>query len=93
MSEKPGWKKIPPAGLIVKAGNAREYNTGDWRTQKPIIDRELCTDCLTCWVNCPDSSIIVEDGKFKEFDYGHCKGCAICVGVCPKKAISMESER
>jgi pyruvate ferredoxin oxidoreductase delta subunit len=93
MSEKPGWKKIPPAGLIVRAGNAREYKTGDWRTQKPIIDQDLCTDCLTCWVNCPDSSIVVEDGKFKEFDYDHCKGCAICVGVCPKKAISMESER
>jgi len=93
MSEKPGWKKIPVAGLIVDAGNAREYKTGDWRTQRPVIDRDLCTNCLTCWVNCPDSSIIVEDGKFKEFDYDHCKGCAICVGVCPKKAISMVSER
>jgi len=93
MSEKPGWKKIPVAGLIVDAGNAREYKTGDWRTQKPVIDRDLCTNCLTCWVNCPDSSIIVEEGKFKEFDYDHCKGCGICAGVCPKKAISMVSER
>ena len=93
MSEKPGWKRIPVAGLIVKAGNAREYLTGDWRTQRPIIDRDLCTNCLTCWVNCPDAAILVEEGRFKGFDYDHCKGCAICVGVCPKKAIHMESER
>jgi pyruvate ferredoxin oxidoreductase delta subunit len=93
MSEKPGWRKIAVAGLIVEAGNAKEYKTGDWRTQKPVIDRDLCTNCLTCWVNCPDGAILVEDGKFKGFDYDHCKGCAICVGVCPKKAIHMESER
>lgn len=93
MSEKPGWKEIPVAGLILKAGNASEYKTGDWRTQTPVIDRDLCTNCLTCWINCPDSSIIVEDGKFKDFDLDHCKGCGICVSVCPKKAIHMEAGR
>ena len=93
MTEKPGWKRIPAAGLILTPGNAKEYRTGDWRTQRPVINRDLCTNCLTCWINCPDSAVLVEDGKFKAFDLDHCKGCAICVTVCPKKAIHMESER
>jgi len=93
MTEKPGWKRIPTGGLILTAGNAKEYKTGDWRTQRPVINRDLCSNCLTCWINCPDSSILVEDGKFKAFDLDHCKGCAICVTVCPKKAIYMEPER
>ncbi len=93
MSEKPGWKKIPVAGLILEAGNAAEYKTGEWRTERPVINRDLCTDCLTCWIHCPDSSIIVENGEFKDFDLDHCKGCGICMSVCPKKAIRMEPER
>jgi pyruvate ferredoxin oxidoreductase delta subunit len=93
MSEKPGWKHIPPAGLILEAGNAEDYKTGDWRTERPVIDREKCTNCLICWINCPDLSIIVENGEFKEFDLDHCKGCGICATVCPRKAIHMESER
>ncbi len=92
MSEKPGWKEIPPAGLILKAGNAEEYKTGDWRTERPVIDKEKCTNCLICWISCPDTAIIVEDGEFKGFDLDHCKGCGICANVCPKKAIHMESE-
>ncbi len=93
MTEKPGWKTIPPGGLILAAGNAKEYKTGEWRTQRPVINKDLCSNCLTCWINCPDSSIVVADGKFKGFDLDHCKGCGICMAVCPKKAIRMEPER
>jgi len=93
MSEKPGWKEIPEGGVILQAGSAAEYKTGDWRTQRPVIDRDLCINCLICWINCPDSSIVVEDGKFKDFDLDHCKGCGICASVCPKGAIHMEPER
>jgi len=90
-----GWRELPEAGIIPYAGNAEEYNTGDWRTHRPVHDPEKCTNCLICWINCPDSAIIVEDGKFKEFDYEHCKGCGICAEVCPDKvkAITMVVER
>ncbi|OGS17769.1 MAG: hypothetical protein A3J83_02060 [Elusimicrobia bacterium RIFOXYA2_FULL_40_6] len=83
-------REIPIGGKITKAGNAEEYNTGDWRTFKPVIDHGKCTNCLFCWMYCPDSSILVKDGKVTDVDYKHCKGCGICAEVCPRKCIKME---
>ena len=90
--KKKGWKDIPIGGLIDKPGTAREYNTGDWRTFKPVVDKEKCINCLQCWIYCPDSSIMAEDGKMAGFDYVHCKGCGICASICPVKCIKMEKE-
>jgi len=95
MSEKlPGWKEIPRAGLILSPGNAAEYETGDWRSQRPVWDANKCTNCLLCWVFCPDSAIIVKEGKVTGIDYAHCKGCGICAHECPKKvqALTMVPE-
>jgi len=91
MKEK-GWKDIPIGGLILEPGNAKNYKTGSWRTFKPVRDEEKCTHCLLCWIYCPDSSIIVEDGKIKNIDYEHCKGCGICSVQCPVDAIKMVEE-
>jgi pyruvate ferredoxin oxidoreductase delta subunit len=87
-----GWKDLPIGGIIPAAGNAESYETGDWRTFRPVCISEKCVHCLMCWRFCPDSAIIPEDGKFKQFDYHHCKGCGICVNVCPTKAIDFVSE-
>jgi pyruvate ferredoxin oxidoreductase delta subunit len=80
-----GWKDIPRGGLILEAGNARAYETGGWRALRPLWDQEACIQCMTCWVYCPDSSIMVEDGIMVGIDLVHCKGCGVCVQVCPKK--------
>ncbi len=87
-----GWKDIPRGGLILEAGNSEKYKTGSWRSQRPVRDEQKCTHCLICWVYCPDSSIIIEDGKVKDIDYDHCKGCGICAVECPVKAIEMRDE-
>jgi len=87
-----GWKDVPQGGLILEAGNAAQYKTGGWRTMKPIHDEKKCINCLFCWVYCPDSSILVKDGKVVGIDYDHCKGCGICSRECPvkpEKAIKM----
>jgi len=88
------WKEIPSGGLILEAGNAEKYKTGGWRTYRPVWDEKKCINCLICWVNCPDSAILVKDGKVTGIDYDHCKGCGICARECPSKiqAIKMVKE-
>ena len=92
MAELKGWKDIPIGGMIVEAGNAMEYMTGDWRAFRPIRDATKCIHCLMCWVFCPDSSIMVKDSQMVGFDLDHCKGCGICAAQCPTKCIEMIEE-
>lgn len=89
MADEKGYREIPLGGLILEAGNAARYETGDWRTYRPQVDKGKCTDCLQCWLLCPDSCIYVEDGAMTGYDYDHCKGCGICAHICPVKAIAM----
>lgn len=80
-----GWRDIPIGGMILEAGNAVKYLTGGWRAFRPIWDADRCIHCLLCWVMCPDSSIVVDDGKMIDINLVHCKGCGICAEVCPPK--------
>jgi len=71
--------------------------TGKWRTLRPELDKEKCTNCLLCWMYCPDMSVKVNaEGKREDFDFDYCKGCGICALECPgkkgNKAIVMEEE-
>ncbi|MCS6964888.1 2-oxoacid:acceptor oxidoreductase family protein [Thermoflexus sp.] len=86
------WFELPRGGLILDAGNAIAYRTGDWRTFRPVVEMEKCTHCLYCWLYCPDDAIQVRGGRFLGFDEAHCKGCGICAAVCPPKAITMVEE-
>ena len=89
------YQDMAKGGIIPQAGNAVEYNTGGWRLQKPHRRDEDCIDCLFCWVYCPDVAAWTNENasvKGLQFDMEHCKGCAICAQVCPKKAIDMLPE-
>ncbi|MCD6519335.1 MAG: 4Fe-4S binding protein [Anaerolineae bacterium] len=77
------WKEANPGGIVLDAGNSVTYITGTWRTLRPVRDLEQCTQCLICWIVCPDAAITVKDGKVVGFDYDHCKGCGICAQQCP----------
>lgn len=90
--KKKGWKEIPIGGVILEAGNAQKYLTGGWRTFRPLFNKEKCTNCLLCWIYCPDGSVIVEEERVEGFYYEHCKGCGICKEVCPFGAIEMVEE-
>lgn len=92
MNNKKNWKEIPQGGLILDAGNSINYKTGDWRTFRPVRDEVKCTNCMLCWLYCPDSCIIVKDQKISHTDYDFCKGCGVCAKICPVKCIQMKSE-
>ena len=96
MKKNMSWKELMH-GDAVQAGTAAEFKTGDWRSEKPIFHKEKCINCYFCWINCPDTSILLdENNKVCGIDYEHCKGCGICAKECPvkgEKAITMEPER
>lgn len=86
------WQDLPPGGVITDGGNASDYETGTWRTWRPIWKNENCIHCLTCWVFCPEGAFKLKDGKtaagkdrkeIQEIDYFFCKGCGLCVKECP----------
>jgi len=60
-----------------------------WRVLKPVYNRDICIDCQNCWVWCPDTSIISRDKQMLGIDYDHCKGCGVCVEVCPTNPKSL----
>ena len=88
--ENATWREVVPGGTVPEAGSTAGYNTGTWRTLRPEHDMSKCTHCMICWVYCPDSSIVVKDGRWVELDYYHCKGCGICANVCPVKVEAHE---
>ena len=75
--------------------NSYAASVADWRSLKPIFNRDFCIDCQYCWVFCPDTAIIARDKLMVGIDYEHCKGCGICVEVCPTnpKSLLMYKER
>ena len=90
--ELKGWKEITAGGLVTEPGSSVAYETGDWRSSRPILDEEKCSNCLVCWIFCPDGAIQVENSKVVGVDLEHCKGCGICAEECPRKAITMVDE-
>lgn len=86
------WGNVPIGGTVVEPGSTKRNLTGSWRTRLPVIDFEACTDCMICWVMCPDSCFATADGKLLSVDLDHCKGCGICATECPVKCIEMIPE-
>jgi pyruvate ferredoxin oxidoreductase delta subunit len=82
MTEELTWKDLEVGNIITEAGNGSFRKTGDWRTERPILDREKCIKCAIR----PG-----EDGYY-EADLYYCKGCSICASICPAGAITMIEE-
>jgi len=85
------WQEMTHGSHVFKAGNAVEFPTGDWRSQKPLFLNDKCKQCMLCFFVCPDSSVqLNDDGNVVGFDYNFCKGCLVCKEVCKFKAIERE---
>lgn len=87
-----GWREIKPGCVITEPGSARAYRTGDWRTERPVVDRDKCNKCGLCYIFCPEGCIKEDSQGFFEADLYYCKGCGICAHECPQDAITMVPE-
>ncbi|MDR3038034.1 MAG: 4Fe-4S binding protein [Candidatus Adiutrix sp.] len=83
-----------PFGLAVKPGSTRAFKTGDWRSARPVLDREKCSYCGFCYIYCPDGVYqdMGDKEKYYKADLDFCKGCGVCANECPKKCIQMVIE-
>jgi NADPH-dependent glutamate synthase beta subunit-like oxidoreductase len=53
----------------------------------------LCNRCGTCFLFCPDMSVVLSnEEKLPEFIGDYCKGCGICARECPRGIIDMVEE-
>jgi len=80
-----------PAGLCPIATELSTMLPGDWRSLRPVVDRDKCVKCATCWLVCP-TQCIVEMPAWFAIGYDSCKGCGICAFECPQRAIAMIEE-
>ena len=90
----PDWIELPfedatvSAPAIHGALTSVQVRTGLWRTLRPVVDTEHCSKChWLCGTQCPDGAISPDAEGFPVIDYDHCKGCLVCVAVCPRHAI------
>jgi pyruvate ferredoxin oxidoreductase delta subunit len=60
-----------------------------WRSVRPNMDKERCTDCGVCIEACPMATICA-DGTVIRIRYEGCIGCGICAVNCRIHAIAME---
>jgi pyruvate ferredoxin oxidoreductase gamma subunit len=96
----PDWVELPfdPASVsapdIHGTATSVQVRTGLWRTMRPVIDHDRCHRCSwVCTTFCPDGAIQADSQGRPEIDYDHCKGCLVCVAVCPPHAIRAVPER
>ncbi|MFY9382986.1 MAG: 2-oxoacid:acceptor oxidoreductase family protein [Acetomicrobium sp.] len=89
-----GPEDLPFAGTVPSVDKENEKRiTGNWRSERPVWSKERCTNCLLCWVTCPDSVVVYKTPEAMDFtNLKYCKGCGICASVCPTKAITMVPE-
>jgi pyruvate ferredoxin oxidoreductase gamma subunit len=84
----------PHAGRVVpgEALSAAEYAPPDW-IELPFEAARLAAPAI----HAAATSVMVKTGLWRTqrpvIDYDHCKGCMICVAVCPPHAIATVPER
>ena len=95
----PAWQAVPYLGgaqfsgpTIRHRGSATLRQTGNWRTERPVIELAKCKRCFLCYLYCPEAALRLDSDNFPHVDYDHCKGCMICYEECPTDAITRRME-
>jgi phenylglyoxylate dehydrogenase delta subunit len=91
-AKKPCDRSAIPDDLCPIATEPSVLRTGEWRAERPVVDREKCVACGTCWLYCPTQCVRRRRAWF-EADLSICKGCGVCRRECPHRAITMVAEQ
>ncbi|RMF89614.1 MAG: 4Fe-4S dicluster domain-containing protein [Methanobacteriota archaeon] len=62
----------------------------------PVVDQEVCVNCLMCEKTCPwDAISHVDSGKMRTLtiDYDTCTYCGRCIDVCPPQALHYKQQK
>lgn len=86
------WKDLLPGCVVDEPGSTVQYSTGDWKSQRPVWEHNLCIKCGICYFVCPQECIGQDEEKWFGANLYHCYGCGTCATECPTKAISMVEE-
>ena len=86
------WKDINIGAIVSEPGNASQYQTGGWRSQRPTYDFSKCIKCGLCSIFCPEGCINENAEGYFEADLFYCKGCGICARECWPIVITMVPE-
>ncbi len=86
------WKDIEIGAIVVEPGSASQYETGGWRSQRPIFDNSKCNKCGLCYIFCPDACLEQDMDEYFRVNLFYCKGCGICASECRRKAITIVEE-
>jgi pyruvate ferredoxin oxidoreductase delta subunit len=86
------WKDLEMGCIVTDAGNASQYRTGDWKSERPILDKTKCIKCGLCYLYCPEGCIQEDAEGYFVADLFYCKGCGICYRECWPRAIKMAPE-
>ena len=86
------WKDLNAGSIVTDTGSADQYETGSWRSQRPIFDNSKCNKCGLCYIFCPEGCIEQQDDGLFIANLFYCKGCGICSQECPRDVISMIEE-
>ena len=90
--DEPTWREVQIGAVMTEPGNASQYETGGWRTQRPIHDTARCIKCGLCAIYCPEGCIEPDAEGYYIPNLFYCKGCGICARECWTKAITMVEE-
>lgn len=76
---------VPRRAELVPGGQARNpmFSRGTSKTQRPVVQFDICTKCTLCWLACPDGAFDPTADGLYDVNYEYCTGCGKCAAVCP----------
>ena len=86
------WRDLEIGSIVTEPGNASQYETGTWRSQRPTYDLGKCIKCGICQIFCPEGCVEQNKEGYFMANLYYCKGCGICARECWTRVITMVEE-